>query len=229
LDIQTYLRVIWRFRLIVGAGLILAIGLAGLTYFKVTFDGRTPHFAYRQSETWTSSARLAVTQDGVPVGTAVAGDLSGFTVVAASLADSDSVRAIVARSTHIPGFVSATPATDPVTRQVLPFISVNAFASKPANAVALANGGARALQAYVNRQQDATGFTTAQRVSLPIVNRASPASLSAGRRKTTPIVAFLAVMIAAIGLAFILENLRPRVHLVGRDVDDINSRDRRSA
>ena len=40
-----------------------------------------------------------------------------------------------------------------------------------------------------------------------------------GRSKTVPIVVFLTVMLAVIGLAFILENLRPRVRPVA-DVAD---------
>ncbi len=40
-----------------------------------------------------------------------------------------------------------------------------------------------------------------------------------GRSKTVPIVVFLTVMLAVIGLAFILENLRPRVRPVA-DVSD---------
>jgi hypothetical protein len=35
------------------------------------------------------------------------------------------------------------------------------------------------------------------------------AQLVAGRKKTLAIVTFLAVMIATVGLAFVLENLRP--------------------
>lgn len=209
--------------------MILALVLAGLSFFKVTFDDGKPGIAYRQSETWTSSTRLAVTQAGLPIGTPVAADLQGFALVVANLADSDAVQGMAARSTQILGAVDAQPEIDPLTQNVLPFIKVNAFATTPAQAVALSDGAAKALQTYVKRQQDAARLSMAQRVSLPVINRASAASLSAGRRKTTPIVIFLTVMIAAIGLAFILENLRPRVHQVGRNLDDAHAAARRSA
>ena len=40
--------------------------------------------------------------------------------------------------------------------------------------------------------------------------RPQPPKIFQGRSKTMPIVVFLAVMMAAIGLAFLLENVRPR-------------------
>lgn len=234
MDLRTYLRVIWRFRLIVGAGLIVAVLLAGLSYLKVSFNHGRPAIAYRQSETWTSSVKLAVTQAGAPVGTPSADTTTpvNFALVAANLADSDSVQAMATRRTHIHGLVQATSDTDPVTRDALPFITVNAFALTRTRAVALANGAARALQIYVSRQQAAGGLPKAQRVALRAVKRARAvnASVSAGRKKTTPIVIFLTVMIAALGFAFILENLRPRVHLVASDADRVPAQpNRRSA
>jgi len=233
LDLRTYLRVIWRFRLIVGAGLIVAVLLAGLSYLKVSFNHGKPRITYRQSETWTSSMRLGVTQGGAPVGTPSTDTTPvDFALVAANLADSDSVRAMATRRTHIHGKIQATSETDPVTNSALPFITVNAFASTPIRAIALANGAGKALQIFVKRQQEAAGLRPARRMSLLIVKRAGAldTTVSAGRRKTTPIVIFLTVMVAAIGLAFILENLRPRVHLVASDADEVRARpDRRSA
>ena len=84
----------------------------------------------------------------------------------------------------------------------------------------LANEAARAFKDYLTRKQADAGIPPAQRVQVQINNRASDATLLAGRKKTTPVVIFLTIMLAAIGLAFILENLRPRVQLVGRDAGD---------
>jgi hypothetical protein len=41
--------------------------------------------------------------------------------------------------------------------------------------------------------------------------------VSAPRKKTTPIVVFLTVLLAAIGLAFVLENLRPRIRALAAE------------
>jgi hypothetical protein len=43
-----------------------------------------------------------------------------------------------------------------------------------------------------------------------------------GRSKTMPILVFVLVMVATMGLAFLLENLRPRVAPV-REKDDLRS------
>src|SRR5207245_2426244 len=118
---------------------------------------------------------------------------------------------------HIPGIIQAQPVIDQVTRIIMPFINLTAYARTPGQAAMLVNAAADSMNAYVNQQQDLANTPKVIRVSLPQLNRAAGATLSAGRRKTTPIVIFLTVMIAAIGLAFLLENLRPRVHIVGRD------------
>jgi hypothetical protein len=57
------------------------------------------------------------------------------------------------------------------------------------------------------------------------------AVLVVGRKKTLPITVFLAVLIATLGLAFILENLRPRLRSVSlaEPQADPRTRDRQSA
>ena len=49
------------------------------------------------------------------------------------------------------------------------------------------------------------------------MEEAEGAALVAPRKLTRPIFIFLAVMIAALGLAFVLENLRPRVRPVAAE------------
>jgi len=68
MSLELDMRVLWRFRVLVLAGLLLAILLAGMAMFKVDFGGGAPKLTYRQSETWQSTARLLITQDGFPEG-----------------------------------------------------------------------------------------------------------------------------------------------------------------
>ena len=50
MDLQLYMRVLWRFRLLVGAGLLLATGLALLSFASVGPGG----FSYREQELWAN-------------------------------------------------------------------------------------------------------------------------------------------------------------------------------
>jgi capsular polysaccharide biosynthesis protein len=100
-----------------------------------------------------------------------------------------------------------------------PYIALSAYASSQSDAATLANAGARALQQYILKQQQVNNIPPNQRVILQVVASASPnnVALFSGRKKTTPIVIFLTVLLAGIGLAFVLENLRPRVHSLPGD------------
>jgi hypothetical protein len=69
MDMQLYLRILWRFKPLVAAGLLLAIPLAVLSFAKVSFAGGSPSLKYRQAQTWQSEAVLFVTQRGFPWGT----------------------------------------------------------------------------------------------------------------------------------------------------------------
>src|SRR5689334_10047515 len=62
MDFRLYASVIWRFRIIVVLGLILAIALATLSVVRVSSQG----FTYRDSRLWSATMKLKVTQDGCP-------------------------------------------------------------------------------------------------------------------------------------------------------------------
>jgi hypothetical protein len=47
-------------------------------------------------------------------------------------------------------------------------------------------------------------------VQLDVVKSGAPAVLAKGRKLTTPLLVFIAVLVAAFGLAFVLENLDPQ-------------------
>src|SRR5947209_5049080 len=68
MDLRLYLRVIWRFRVIVGLGLVLACALSFFSYAKVSFKGGSPKISYRQAQTWQASSLVFLTQKGFPYG-----------------------------------------------------------------------------------------------------------------------------------------------------------------
>lgn len=234
MDLNLYLRVIWRFRFLVLAGLILAVALAGLATYKVSFKGGSPKLTYRQHEVWQSESVLLVTQQGFPEGrtvfpytsTTIGGqqtfvsafaDPSRFTDLAlfySTLAQSDAVqRLMYADSPHVRGSMNAAPQTlfSGSKTTTLPLFSIQGTARTKDEARATAEAGTTAFVKYLAEQQTNASVAPKDRVIVQVVNAAGPASLAVGRKKTIPVVVFLTVMIATLGLAFIFENLRPLV------------------
>ena len=92
-----------------------------------------------------------------------------------------------------------------------PFINLDALATNPQHAVRLAHRATAAFIGYLDSQQDAAGIPQPQRVTLQIVHEPKGATLAGSRKYTVAIVLFLVALIAAVALAYVLENLRPRV------------------
>jgi hypothetical protein len=229
-DFRLYADVVSRPRKLVTYGLGLALALALLTMFRVGLDG----VGYRQSEEWSSTSRLGVTQQGFPWGRLLAQDASSLTpaeakrlgipfadpnrfkdlaFLYAELADSDPVRRLMLRSGPIDGEVVAKPviADNGIT---LPLIDLTAFAASPAAATELAQRTANALATYVAQQQGRSRVPASDRVVLQKLLRAEQATIVKPRPKSIPIVVFLVIVAGTIGIAFLLENLRPPVQLV---------------
>ncbi len=238
-DLALYARVIWRFRLIVALGLLLAVALALFSLVKVNIKNGSPTLSYRAAETWQSQETLLITQRGFPWGRTVSGGLgaapaptgttpssepgfanpSRFGELALfyyQIANSDAVRIIAARRGLPEGSFTALPGvnSNSVGGGPAPFLKIIGFARTPEAAITLARRGSDAFRTYLSRRQSAASIPVSERVQIQAVNYARTAQLLAGRSKTIPIVVFFAVMMAALGLAFILENVRPRVRLV---------------
>jgi hypothetical protein len=238
MDLPLYFRVLWRFRLLVVPGLVVAIALAVLAYGKVDVKHGfkiTP----RHTPVFHVDALLLVTQKGFPWGDSqqpyVPGDvakglppvavgdfsrMSGIAMIYSELAASDTVKALtglkpaktekVVTSPYAPA--SAPPGT------VLPMVALSAEAASPARAAALIDSRIAAFQSYIVTQQSKADLSESKRVVVQVLLRGNPATaiVISGKKKTLPIVVFLAAMIAVTGLAFMLENIRPRVRPVGR-------------
>ena len=238
MDLHLYLRVLWRFRLLVAAGVLLAAALAVLSVYRIDFDVG-PSLEYRQKEKWVSVATVLVTEPDFPLGRAVFSEdvpplstdkpkkftpefapSSRFIELAniyAELVTSDDVRRVILKDGRLPGVVQAIPvvATNGSDAS-LPMVAVRGLASTPENAVKVAQRASAGFRQYLKAEQDRGGIPGDQRVVLTEVRHpsASTTVLLEGRSKTVPIVVFLTFMLAVVGLAFILENVRPRVRAV---------------
>jgi hypothetical protein len=235
MDLQLLLRVLWRFRVIVGCGLVLAFTLAFLSYFKVD-PSADPKLSYRENEQWESLSTLFVTSRGFPWGSignpaeeaaaAAAGEQSDeevkgnaldpvhLTALAAlyvRLATTDPVLKEMRDPQAKEGTLQAFPveSTDTGRGEPLPMVTLSAIGVSAEQATALAREHARAFVDYIEREQRRANVPLEERVVIEVVRRPGEPQLLQARKKTRPMVVFVAVMIAVMGLAFALENLRP--------------------
>jgi hypothetical protein len=217
MDLQLFGRVVWRFRLMVLVGTLAAIFLATLSLCKIGPHGLT----YRGSEEWVSYSRVLVTESGFPEGKL---SLSGgadptrfiqLAIIYSNFTHTDSVARQLAKPVPLPGSVeaAAVPVT-PGSTDVLPIISIAGLSDSGSHSRELTTRATAALISYVRQQQKAHDIDENDTVQLQVIQKPGLPSLLKGRSKTMPIVVFMGVMSVVIGLAFALENARPRARAV---------------
>ena len=231
MDLALYVRVLWRFKWITVCGFLAACALAFLSYASVSSKG----VHYRQAETWEAQSTLLISQRGFTFGRTVLpstippaagakaetvvpkwgdeGRLSGLAMLYARLATSDPVMQRILRDGPLRGNIVAAPVftSGYSNAGTLPIIQISGFAISPTVAQRIATRGTNAFLGYLKDQQDAARIPVDQRVVMQIVNQPDKPFLLAGRKKTMPMLIFVAMMSLAVGLAFVLENMRPRV------------------
>ena len=241
MNLRLYAGVLSRHRTLLLVGFVSAMLLAGLSYYRVTSDGVLPTLTPRKVEIWQSQANVFLTESGFPLGRRtipletriVAGeavavprynDPTRYGAVAslyARLAASDQVLQRMAKSGPVPGTFQAAPTIDD-SRDPLPMISLFGKSATASGAVATVTRGLNAFIGFVTAQQAAAKIRPRDRIELRIVNAPQSAVLIQPRKKTLPVVVFLAVLIAAIASAFVIENARrgrPSFELV-EDLED---------
>jgi hypothetical protein len=210
MDLAVYWRVARRFWVLLAAGTLLAIVLAVFSTARITSHG----ISYRKPEVWQSQSTLLLTQQGFPWGRAVApsngspSQLSSLSSLYSQFANSDAVRLAMLRA-GVPQTSKLIAAPDP-TQLSLPIVDLAASGYSPAAAVKALTLGRRAFLEYVSSQQRAAAIPKSQRVQIQILEKATPPVVIVPRKKTLPIVVFVAVMTLTVGLVFVLENARPR-------------------
>lgn len=230
-DLTLFVRVIWQHRKVVAGGLLLAIVLAILSVAKVSSSG----LSYRHAATYQSQATLLVTQNGFPWGRSVIntlpspsgaqpqyGDPTRFISLAilfSHLGNGDDVRRLMLRDGPIHGTYTAAPIPSDDGNGFIPFISVTAQSDSPDGAKTLARRAATGIEEYISTQQNANKIGSGDRVVLHVVQSATKPTVVAGHKLTTPIAIFLLVMMATLGLAFVLENIRARSYALAMSED----------
>jgi hypothetical protein len=227
MDLALYGRVLLRHPFVIVFGLLLAVVLATYSQNRIGFDGIRPSLEQRKAEVWQSQANvfLAPLVDRRVEGEVVTvlefenpGRFVGLTGLYSQLATTDEVDRRVRSGGPPFGQFFAAPVVDDAggLRTPLPIIALFGRSSSPADAQAVLRRGLRAFTAYIAEQQEAAGIPESRRADLRVLTSPRPAVLVDGPKKTLPIVVFLAVLIASIAVAFILENASRRRMEVGR-------------
>lgn len=219
MDLRLYFNVLWRFRRLIAVGLGLAGVLVFLTLVRVSFGGGSPQFEYRDQEVWESKSRAVLSHYGFPWGRAVIepeeGDADRLFLLAelyAQFAKSDGARALALKAGPLPGTYTASAVGGP--QGLLPFVTITGTGPSPRAARAASSRGLDALRTYIAQRQQAARINPKKRVRVDILWKARPAELVEGRRMTLPVLVFISVTMAFVALAFVLENLRPRVRTI---------------
>lgn len=230
MDVLLLSRVLWRFKYVVLGGFVLAVVLSVLTVARIDTAHGAPFIAKRTAPLYAGSATLLITQSGFPWGSAVQqyttspsagpvanGDLTRLTSLAnlyVQMANSDTIRRLVAKRAPSTIGLLATQnySTSPsFSSYPLPIITLSATSRTGRLAVEDAQASADVLKTYLRRQQNAAGIDPSNRVVVQELEAPKKAVVVNATKKTLPAVVFLTIMLAVLGLAFVLENLRPRV------------------
>ena len=222
-------RAIWRFKWISLGGFVLACLLAVFATARVSFAGGVPKLSYRTPVIYTAATKNFVTQAGFPWGrttlpssptasggsSSIYADPSRLVMLAgvyATLANGAGIQQRLVHPAEGEALI-ARPEVDPQTGAALPLIDLISLAPSPQRAVAIATQASSMLERSVEAQQKDAGIPTTQRVLLQNLQQPYRVTIASGRKKTVPIVVFMTVLLAAIGLILALENIRPRVRL----------------
>src|SRR5688572_23792674 len=200
MDLYAFIRVLWRFRTLLAAGLLLATLLAAFSLGKVTLTGGKPAMEYRDRQVYVSAATLLVTQEGFPWGRAILDDMitidpgdgaepisvprfgdpgrySGLASLYAELAKGDTVQRAVLKG--LPPGSSYEPAVvkDPDSGSTMPMLYLKGYGSSPRLAAAVADRAAETFIRYLRTQQRDSAIAADKRIQLVITQHASPGTL----------------------------------------------------
>jgi hypothetical protein len=238
-DLSRHAAVLWRFRTVAAAGLALAVFLAILGSYQPTWNGG-PALTPRGTEIWKANSSILVTQPGFPEGrvtlpTKQLGDVAttnGDPAVAPSAPPSNQVEfADPGRLAgladlyskfltsdevlnRVPGNptsaqIQASPFASSQGGLVLPVIQLTSVAGSEAGAQKLNVQVYQSLRKVLAEKQKANDIGTGKRVEVKVID-APAAALTAGRKHTASILAFLLCLLGTVAVAHILAGIRDK-------------------
>ena len=229
MNLARHVAVLWRYRVITVACVLLGVVLAVAASYKITTSGLVP----RGVSAYSSVSQVMVTQPGFPEGRIVLpvaptgveteqqevdpdrlefADPSRFMALAdlyTKLIVSDDVRS------RIPGRPSekqilASPLPSVSGAPILPIIQLTVIGSTSEAATQLNRDTVRALRDLLRERQSRNDISPAQSVQINVLNAPNRGVLTAGPSRMGSVLAFLLCLIAAVAITHLLENLRTR-------------------
>jgi hypothetical protein len=248
MNLARHVAVLWRFRAVTAAGLLLGLTLAVLASYQPTFAGG-PSLTARGASTFNSESQILVTQAGFPEGRVTLPDApilnSGSTAdpktkvdpnrfeyadparfmaladLYTQLLTSDQVRSFIPEHPKPSQITaSALPATSGAP--ILPIISLITTAPTAAEAHNVNVNAIKALRELLKSQQEKAGILPAQRIRLDTLKESSPGQLVAGPSHTGSLLAFVLMMILTIAATHLLASIRglPGDNDAARDAEE---------
>ena len=236
MNLARHASVLWRFRRVTAAGVVLGIVLAILASYRVSSSGLTP----RGSATYSAISSIWVTQPGFPEGRVTlpeqqindAVTASGDNAVGENAPPSDQVEfADPARLAALGDLYSKLLTSDEVLRRVkthptaaavqaspfaasqggllLPVIQLTTMGGSPLGAVQTNHAVYEGLLDFLDEEADANNVPKARRVELKVLN-APEVALVSGPKPTMSVIAFMMVMLGTLAVTHLLEALRSR-------------------
>lgn len=251
MDLGAFVRVMWRFRWLMVAGLVLASLAAFFSIARIDTSRGTPAITYREHEQWISASTVFVTQKGFPWGRAVLDEMvrvegesgnpiyvprygdpgrySGLAALYAELAKSDAVHRDAmtgaGRGEYYEPEVVATP-----NAGALPLLYIKGYGPTPEAAQRISDRATSAFRDFIASEQVRNNIPAEKRVEVVVTQQAIPAELFEARSPARPVFLFLLILMLFVALSFALENMRPRVRPTAEVVQaDVPARTRRSA
>lgn len=230
MNLARHAAVLWRFRRITAAGLLLGIFLAVFASYNIGPSG----LKARGVSTYTSQSQLLVTQPGFPEGRPVLpttqtvdpntgkpivdpttpdfADPARFLTLAdfytKQIVSDDILRRLPARISPTQVLASPLPAVSGAP--ILPIIQLDTIGATPAAARQLNVDLTNALREWLEQGQRKNDIAPAKRVVIETLNAPEPGVLTSGPSKTASILALLLCLIGTVALTHLLENLRNR-------------------
>jgi hypothetical protein len=237
MNLARHATVLWRFRRVTIAGVLLGIVLAVLASYRVSSSGLTP----RGTETWSAVSSILVTQAGFPEGrvtlpekqidTAVTADgqnavesdaepkdqvefadparLSGLGDLYSKFLTSDEVLSRVKGMRVAPAQVQASPFASSQGGLLLPVVQLTTLGPDAKTAQRTNLAVYKALLGFLDQRAEANDIPPAKRVELKILN--SPqVTLMSGRKPTMSVLALMLVLLGTLAVTHLLEALRNR-------------------
>jgi hypothetical protein len=233
MNLPRHAAVLWRFRLVTVAGVVLSLLLAVTASYKVSLAGG-PSLVARGASTWASESSLLVTQLGFPEGrvtlpeapelkTDATGesaplpkdqlqfaDPNRFGALAdlySQLAMSDRVRLRTPEKARPPQ-VSAGALQGASGGVILPVIKLTTTAASQSGAQALNQHMVDALRGTLEEDQKKNQIPSKQRVSLVTLNAPSAGYLMSGPSKTGSLLALVLGLLGTVAFTHLLAAVR---------------------